>query len=101
MISCHFSWIYELSIGQIRGELQILHGVDDHDLVHLVHDVPLVENLMRGLLPAHLMLEMPHVDCFQKILDLKKSLYVAFVKVYHRPILTLLITATSFSGISD
>ena len=46
VIGCHFSWIYVLSIGEIRGELQVLHGVDDHDFVHLIHDILLVENLM-------------------------------------------------------
>ena len=67
---CRFSWIYQLGIGEIRGKLEVLHGVDDHDFVHLVHDEPLVENLMRGLLPAYLMLEMPHVYCVQEMLYL-------------------------------
>ena len=71
MVCCHFSSrIQKLTVGQVGGELEILHGVDDHDLVHLVHDVPLVENLMRGFLPANLMLEMSHVNCVQEILCL-------------------------------
>ena len=75
MIGFHFSGVYQLSIGQVRGQLEVLHGVDDHDLVHLVHDVPLVENSVRGLLPANLMLEMSHVYCIQKILNLNQSFY--------------------------
>ena len=70
MVCCHFSWIYKLTVGQIGGELEILHGVDDHDLVHLVHDVSLVEDLMRGFFPAYFMLEMSHVYCVQEILCL-------------------------------
>ena len=75
MVCCHFSRIQKLTVGQIGGELEILHGVDDHDFVHLVHDVSLVENLMRGFLPADLMLEMSHVYCIQKILNLNQSFY--------------------------
>ena len=99
-ICCHSSGIYELSIRQIRRQLQVLHGVDDHDLVHLVHDVPLVEKLKRGLLPTNLMLEMPRVYCVQKVFYLQLVLlWKRFSQ--NRTILTLLITAMSFSGISE
>ena len=73
----HFGWIYVLTVGEVI-ELQILHGVYDHHLIHLLHDEPLIEDLMWCSLPTNLMFQVSPVYCVQEILHLKKYFYLHF-----------------------
>ena len=101
-VYCCWSRIQLLTVGKII-ELEVLHGVDHHDLIHLVDDPSLVENTLWGPFPSNLVFQISHVNCVQEILRLEENRYI-YINIllkfffFSFIILTFLMTKISFSG---
>ena len=51
-------------------QLEILHRIDQHHLLQLLHDELLIEYLQCGLLPADFVFKESHVNCIKEFVHL-------------------------------
>ena len=64
--------INSLTVGEIV-QLEVFHGIDNHNFIHLIHDELLIVHSLSGFLPTEIMLQKSDIDCFNKLPHLQCS----------------------------
>ena len=64
--------INSLTVGEIV-QMEVFHGIDNHNFIHLIHDELLIIHSLSCFLPTEIMLQKSDIDCFKKLPHLKCS----------------------------